>query len=141
MANKDDNSIPFWSKVQIRRFDCPKGLAIKSFAIRELTVADDKEIEQNVALFWKSSKSEEASPRAMMYESVRKALVEVDGVALDSATPYTKMDTWTQKTMLFVIRAYSLVNGMGEEDGDYSEEQVKSFLERGAAVTFDRLGP
>ncbi len=136
----DSYAIPYWSKVQIRRFTCPKGLSISTFAVRELTVADDKEIEHNISLFWKNGKNEEASGKASMYESVRKALVEVDGVQLDPAIPYLGMDSWTQKTMLFVIRAYALVNGMGDDDSDYSEEQIKSFLEQGAAVSFDRLG-
>lgn len=135
-----DNAIPHWSKVDIRRFNCPKGLSIKNFAVRELTVADDKEIEHNVTLFWKASKGDDVSAKAQMYESVRKALVEVDGVQLELSSPYMGMDTWTQKTMLFVIRAYAMVNGMGDEDGDYSEEQIKSFLEQGAPVSFDRLG-
>lgn len=129
------NEIPFWKDVAIQRFKCPPGLSIKSVSIRELTVADDKEIEQNLNLFWPAKgKDKEPSMKAHLYEAVRRSIVEVDGKTVEFASPYMDMDKWTQKTVAFVIEAFSKVNGSVED------KDSKSFLESAETISLDRLG-
>lgn len=128
------SNVPFWKDSVIKRFECPKGMSVKTFAVRELTVADDREIDQNVALFWPKSK-DGVSQKANVYEAIRRSLVEVDGKPVDSAVPYTGMDKWTQKTMNFVIQAYLLVNGSAQ---DSTEEN--DLLGKAVTIGLDQLG-
>lgn len=134
------NGIPYWKNARIRRFNCPPGLSISSFAIRELVVADHKEIESNLALFHPVKPGYDHSNVTQMYESIRRALVEVNGAELDTNVPYLGMDEWTQRTITFVMRAYAVVNGIGEDDDDLSEASIKGFLEQAQPISFDRLG-
>lgn len=92
----------------LRIFDgeLPDGLSIKRFAIREKKVGDGPIIVANAAKFHADAVKAggEAYGMAMLIESIRHCLIEVDGLPV--AQPYMAMNEWSDETANAVAEAY-----------------------------------
>lgn len=87
--------------------ELPDGYSIKTFAIRERIVRDDKAIAAAVDRFWPDTNKpggDKANAKAV--EAVRHCLVEVDGTPVNTdSQPYMDLDNWTQMTLFAVMQA------------------------------------
>lgn len=89
--------------------ELPDGYSIKTFAIRERLVRDDKFIAANVERFHPETKKPGADKgAATVVESVRHLLVEVDGKPVNTdSEPYMALEDWTEATFTAVISAWA----------------------------------
>lgn len=121
--------IPEKKHHRMKRFMLPDGCDAKEIVVRELDGDDDMEI-----AVWTEAKLNSAIKDNIMAvlevkktEAARRSLVVVDGRTVNqNGIPFSEMDKWSQKTMIFVFRAYNRLNGAEDDDlkkFDKSEEE------------------
>lgn len=123
---------PNWAAMPMQQFTLGAGYSIRSCVIRELMAYEHDVVETNVDVFH-PGKTGEGRSYYRVIESLRLALVEVDGHIIESDTPYIAMDQWSQKTLSTVISLYVKVNGA-------DDKEIERFLAQSRPVNFSALG-
>lgn len=118
--------------MQMQRFTLGAGYSIQSCVIRDLMAYEHDVVEANVDVFH-PGKTGEARGYYRVIESLRLALVEVNGQIIEQDSPYTALDQWSQKTLSTVISLYVKVNGS-------DDKEVERFLAQSQPVNFSALG-
>lgn len=118
--------------MSMQRFTLGPGYSIQSCVIRDLMAYEHDVVEANVDVFH-PGKSGEARGYYRVIESLRLALVEVNGHLIEQDSPYTALDQWSQKTLSTVISLYVKVNGAEDKD-------IERFLAQSQPVNFTALG-
>lgn len=107
-----------------RRFALPSRCSVKEFVMREIDGHDEKDIGawMDLAIAGNPSIAQDAVKLMLLerHESMRRALVSVDGETVNQAgVPYAGLDGWTKRTMQFVGNAFNAINGV--EPGEVGE--------------------
>lgn len=106
-----------------KRFVLPKGLSCGEMVVRELSGKDDLTAAQRADA--KLSADEKLNPIVSMQvqrrEAMRLSLVEVDGRKVNLGEPFMNLDDWSQRTVVFLSRAFEELNGV-------KEDELKNFL-------------
>jgi len=92
-------------------FELPEGCSVKSFVVREIDGADEREAGRWLAA---AGSSVDDMGLAIMDEQLRISIVGVDGETVEQ--PYTGMDAWSAKTRRFLLEAFSLLNGVKDDE-------------------------
>lgn len=103
----------------MKRYPLPEYCDCRSVVMRELDTRDEIE-----AAIWADkaansalADSQMAAFQADQRESIRLALVEVDGVEVNvGGMPYKAMDGWSMRTMRFIREFYADLNGVEQDD-------------------------
>lgn len=101
-----------------KRYTLPDGMSCRSFVMRELTSQDEIE-----AAIWADKKRGSAQDGVLSVvggeqrEAIRLSFVEVDGNPVNvDGVPFTAMDKWTYRTMRYVQKAFTDLNGVQQDD-------------------------
>lgn len=94
-----------------KRFELPKGCSVKSFVMREIDGQDERDAGRWIAA--RGTNIDDPSV-AIMEEQLRISIVGVNDQSVEQ--PYTGLDKWSTKTRRYLIQAWTLLNGIDDED-------------------------
>lgn len=94
-----------------KKFTLPKGCSINSFTMREIDGKDELEAAR---LLQARGSTAENFQVAALEENLRISIYAVNGKKVEQ--PYFAMNNWSAKTRRFALEAWTLLNGVEEED-------------------------
>lgn len=102
-----------------KRFTLPEGCACKSFVMRELIVADQREISLNTDINRTTDMDAMGVFQLQRKEAMKLAICAVDDRPVNVAgIPFTEFEYWNYTTLEYVLLAYNDLNSGADDNSE-----------------------